>query len=128
MVTQSSINEGSAASALSVNSFTGNGVRGVLGVAAGSKASDPMSEEYTYRVYAGIGADSSGVLNPTLNASIAGIGTNITTPNAGATFVQAGLFGTAKVSDNVYAFAGLSGEARSGQTLGVVNAGLRLQF
>ena len=128
MVTQSSINEGSAASALSVNSFTGNGVRGVLGVAAGSKASDPMSEEYTYRVYAGIGADSSGVLNPTLNASIAGIGTNITTPNAGATFVQAGLFGTAKVSDNAYAFAGLSGEARSGQTLGVVNAGLRLQF
>jgi hypothetical protein len=67
-------------------------------------------------------------LNPTLNASLAGVGTNITTPNAGTTFVQAGLYGTAKVSDNAYAFAGLSGEARSGQTLGAVNVGLRIQF
>jgi uncharacterized protein with beta-barrel porin domain len=128
MVTQSSVNEGGAASALSVNSFTGNGVRGVLGVAAGSKASDPMTEKYTYRAYVGVGADSSGVLNPTLNASMAGMGTNITTPNAGTTFVQAGLYGTAKLSDNAYAFAGLSGEARSGQTLGAVNVGIRIQF
>ena len=128
MVTQSSVNEGAAASALSVNGFTGNGVRGVLGVAAGSKATDPMTEKYTYHAYVGVGADSSGVLNPTLNASLAGVGTNINTPNAGTTFVQAGLYGTAKVSDNAYAFAGLSGEARSGQTLGTVNVGLRLQF
>ena len=76
----------------------------------------------------GVGADSLGVLNPTLNASIAGMETNITTPNAGATFVQAGLYGTAKVSDNAYAYAGLSGEARSNQTLGAVNVGVRTQF
>ncbi len=128
MVTQSSVNEGGVASALSVNSYTGNDVRGVLGIAAGSKANDPMSEKFTYRAYVGVGVDSSGLLNPTLNASLAGIGTNITTPNAGTTFVQAGLYGTAKVSDNAYAFAGLSGEARSGQTLGAVNVGIRIQF
>ncbi len=128
MVTQSGVNEGDTASALSVNGFTGNGVRGVLGIAAGSKASDPMSEKFTYRAYVGLGVDSSGLLNPTLNASLAGMGTNITTPNAGTTFVQAGLYGTAKLSDNAYAFAGLSGEARSGQTLGAVNVGVRIQF
>ncbi len=128
IVTQAGVNEGNAASALSVKSFTDNGVRGVLGVAAGSKATNPMTEQYTYRAYVGVGADSTGLLNPTLNASIAGMGTNITTPNAGATFVQAGLYGTAKVSDNAYAYAGLSGEARSGQTLGAVNVGLRIQF
>jgi hypothetical protein len=128
MVTQSSVNEGDTASALSVNGFTGNGVRGVLGIAAGSKVNDPMSEKLTYRAYVGLGVDSSGLLNPTLNASLAGMGTNITTPNAGTTFVQAGLYGTAKLSDNAYAFAGLSGEARSGQTLGAVNVGLRVQF
>lgn len=128
MVTQSAVNEGGAASALSVNGFSGNGVRGVLGVAAGSKATDPMTEKYTYRAYVGVGVDSSGVLNPTLNASLAGVGTNISTPNAGSTFVQAGLYGTAKVSDNTYAYAGLSGEARSGQTLGAINVGLRIQF
>jgi hypothetical protein len=103
-------------------------VRGVLGVALGSKTNNPMTEPYTYRAYVGVGVDSSDLLNPTLNASLAGAGTNITTPNAGATFVQAGLYGTAKVSDNAYAFAGLSGEARSGQTLGTVNVGVRIQL
>ena len=66
--------------------------------------------------------------NPTLNASIAGMDTNITTPNSGSIFVQAGLYGTAKFADNAYAYAGLSGEARSGQTLGAVNVGVRVQF
>ena len=127
-VTQSAVNEGNTAAALSVNSFTGNGVRGVIGAAIGSKTNNPMRKKYTYRAYVGVGADSSGLLNPTLNASIAGMATNITTPNAGSTFVQAGLYGTAKVSENTYAYAGLSGEARSGQTLGAVNAGLRIQF
>lgn len=128
VVMQSGVNEGSAASALSVNSFTGNGVRGVIGIAAGSKANSPMTNPYTYRAYVGVGADSLGVLNPTLNASIAGINTSITTPHAGATFVQVGLYGTAKIAENAYAYLGLSGEARSGQTLGAVNFGVRVQF
>jgi hypothetical protein len=128
IVTQNAVNEGSAASALNVNSFTGNGVRGMLGVAAGSKTNNPMTEQFTYRMYVGVGADSSGVLNPSMTASLAGLSTTVTTPNAGSTFVQAGLYGTAKFTDNAYAYAGLSGEARSGQTLGTVNVGLRVQF
>ncbi len=128
VVMQSGVNEGGAASALSVNSFTGNGVRGVIGIAAGSKANSPMTNPYTYRAYVGVGADSSGVFNPTLNASIAGINTSVTTPHAGATFVQAGLYGTAKIAENAYVYLGLSGEARSGQTLGAVNFGVRVQF
>ena len=128
IVTQSGVNEGDVASALSVNRYTGNGVRGMLGVAAGSKAIDPMSEKYTYRAYVGVGADSSGLLNPTLHASLAGVGTSVTTPNAGTAFMQAGLYGTAKASENTYVYAGISGEARSGQTLGTVNVGLRVQF
>jgi ubiquitin len=128
MVSQSGVNEGDVASALSVNRYTGNGVRGVIGLAAGSKANNPMTAKYTYRAYVGIGADSSGLLNPTLNASLAGINTNITTPNAGTAFVQAGLYGTAKMSENTFAYAGISGEARRGQTLGAINVGLKVQF
>jgi hypothetical protein len=128
MVSQSGVNEGDVASALSVNSYTGNGVRGVIGLAAGSKANNPMTAKNTYRAYVGVGADSSGLLNPTLNASLVGINTNITTPNAGTAFVQAGLYGTAKMSENTFAYAGISGEARSGQTLGTVNVGLKVQF
>ena len=128
MVSQPGVNEGDLASALSVNSYTGNGVRGMLGLAAGSKANNPMTEQYTYRAFVGVGADSSGVLNPTMAASLAGMNININTPNAGTTFVQAGLYGTAKFADNAYAYAGLSGEVRSNQTLGTVNVGLRFQF
>ena len=128
MVTQSGVNEGNAASALSVDRFSGNGVRGVIGIAAGSKANNPITAKHTYRAYIGIGVDSSGLLNPTLNPSLAGIGTTITTPDSGRTFAQAGLYGTAKLSENTFAYAGVSGEARSGQTLGTVNVGLRVQF
>ncbi|CAN1572129.1 Ubl_ubiquitin domain containing protein [Burkholderiaceae bacterium] len=128
MVSQSGVNEGDVASALSVSRYTGNGVRGVIGLAAGSKANNPMTAKNTYRTYVGIGADSSGLLNPTLNASLAGINTNITTPSAGTAFVQAGLYGTAKMSENTFAYAGISGEARSGQTLGAINVGLKVQF
>ena len=75
-------------------------MRGVIGLAAGSKANNPMTAKNTYRAYVGVGADSSGLLNPILNASLVGINTNITTPNVGTAFVQAGLYGTAKMSEN----------------------------
>ncbi|MFZ4708399.1 MAG: hypothetical protein ACOYMH_00970 [Zwartia sp.] len=42
------------------------------------------------------------------------------------TFVQVGLYGTVKITENAY--AGVSGEARSGQTLFGGSAGLRLAF
>gem|GEM_PF-4908628 len=51
-----------------------------------------------------------------------------TTPAAGKTIVQAGLYGTAKVSENMFAHAGISDEAHSGQRLGAINLGLKVQF
>ena len=128
MVNQSSFTEGSSPAALSVDGYNGNGVRGVLGVALGSKATHPMNERFTYRVNVGVGADSSNLLNPTLNASLAGFPTSITTPQAGSTFVQAGLYGTVKFADNAYAYAGMAGEFRNGSTLGNVSFGVRVQF
>ena len=127
-VNQNGFNEGSAASALTVNSFNGNGVRGLLGVAAGSKAVDPIKEQTTYRVNVGLGMDSTNVLNPQLNASLAGMTTTINTPGAGAAFVQAGMYGTVKFADNAFAYAGVSAEARGGQVLAGGNIGVRLQF
>jgi hypothetical protein len=128
IVNQSSFGEGSSPAALSVDSFNGNGVRGVIGLALGSKATNPMNENYTYKVNFGVGANSSNLINPTLNASLAGIPTNITTPQAGTMFAQAGLYGTVKFADNAYAYAEVNGEFRSGSTLGNVNIGVRIQF
>jgi len=52
----------------------------------------------------------------------------VSTPIAGAAFVQVGMYGTLKLSDNIYAYAGVSTEARSGQTLYGGSAGLRFAF
>ena len=128
MVHQSSFSEGSSPAALSVDSFNGNGVRGVIGVALGSKTMHPLDEKFTYRVNVGVGMDSPSLINPALNASLAGMPTTITTPTAGAAFAQVGLFGTVKFADNAYAFAGVGGEFRTGSTLANVNAGLRILF
>ena len=46
----------------------------------------------------------------------------------GSTFAQAGLYGTVKLADNAYGYAGVAGEFRSGSTLGNITVGLRVQF
>ena len=127
-VGQNSYDEGSGVAALNIARFSGSAVRGVIGVAAGSLNKDPLKDEYTYRANIAVGADTSGLLNPTLNTTLGGYSSNVTTASAGSAFVQVGLYGTVKIADNAYAYAGVSGEARSGQTLYGGSVGLRLAF
>ena len=127
-VGQAAYDEGASAAALSVGRMSANGVRAVIGVGAGSLNKDPLKEGYTYRANLAIGADSQGLLNPTLNTTLGGYSSSVTTPTAGAGFVQAGLYGTVKVADSAYAYAGVSAEARAGQTLYGGSVGLRVAF
>ena len=127
-VGQNSYDEGSGVAALNIARFSGSAVRGVIGVAAGSLNKDPLKDEYTYRANIAVGADTSGLLNPTLNTTLGGYSSSVTTATAGSAFMQVGLYGTVKIADNAYAYAGVSGEARSGQTLYGGSVGLRLAF
>lgn len=130
-VTQAAFSDGGSIAspgALSVSAYSNNGVRGVVGATLGSNNANPMKEDYTYRVNVGVGADTPSMLNPTLNASLVGINTSIYTANAGSTFVQAGVYGTARISENAYVYLGVSGEARTGSVLASVNGGLNIQF
>jgi len=127
-VGQAAYDEGASAAALNVGRMNANGVRAVIGVGAGSLNKDPVKEEYTYRANLAIGADSQGLLNPILNTTLGGFSSSVTTPTAGSTFVQAGLYGTIKVADSAYAYAGVSAEARTGQTLYGGSVGLRVAF
>ena len=127
-VGQNSYDEGSGAAALNLARFSGSAVRGVLGVAAGSINKDPLKDDYTYRANIAVGADTSGLLNPTLNTTLGGFSSSVNTPTAGSGFVQAGLYGTVKVADSAYAYAGVSAEARTGQTLYGGSVGLRMAF
>ena len=127
-VGQNSYDEGSGVAALNIARFSGSAVRGVIGVAAGSLNKDPLKDDYTYRANLAVGADTSGLLNPTLNTTLGGYSSSVTTASAGSAFVQVGLYGTVKITDNAYAYAGVSGEARSGQTLYGGSVGLRLAY
>ena len=127
-VGQNSYDEGSGAAALNIARFSGSAVRGVIGVAAGSLNKAPLKDDYTYRANLAVGADTSGLLNPTLNTTLGGYSSSVTTATAGSAFVQVGLYGTVKIADNAYAYAGVSGEARSGQTLYGGSVGLRMAF
>jgi hypothetical protein len=127
-VGQNSYDEGSGAAALNIARFSGSALRGVIGVAAGSLNKDPLKDDCTYRANIAVGADTSGLLNPTLNTTLGGYSSTVTTATAGSAFVQVGLYGTVKIADNAYAYAGVSGEARSGQTLYGGSVGLRVAF
>jgi hypothetical protein len=127
-VGQNLFDEGSGAAALNIARFNGSALRGVIGVAAGSLNKDPLKDDYTYRANIAVGADTSGLLNPTLNTTLGGYSSSVTTATAGSAFVQVGLYGTVKIADNAYAYAGVSGEARMGQTLYGGSVGVRLAF
>jgi autotransporter-associated beta strand protein len=127
-VGQNSYDEGSGAAALNIARFNGSAVRGVLGVAAGSLNKDPLKDDYTYSANIAVGADTLDLLNPTLNTTLGGFSSTVTTATAGSAFVQVGLYGTVKIADNAYAYAGVAGEARSGQTLYGGSVGLRMAF
>jgi len=127
-VGQNSYDEGSGVAALNIASFSGGAARGVIGVAAGSLNKEPLKDDYTYRANIAVGADTSGLLNPTVNTTLGGYSSSVTTATAGSAFVQVGLYGTVKIADNAYAYAGISGEARTGQTLYGGNVGLRMAF
>ncbi len=129
MLKQSSFDEGeSSVAALSVNAYSGNGTRGVIGLALGSKNKDSMAEQSTFRVNVAVGADTNTLINPSLSASLASYGTVIQTANVGNMFLQADFYGTVKLRDSAFAFAGITGEVRSGQNLGSLNVGVKLQF
>jgi len=103
-------------------------VRGTLGVALSSLNTEPLRDAYTYRATIAVGADTQGLLNPTLNTTLAGQSFVVTTPTAGLAFVQLGLYGTVRVNENIYAYAGLAGEFRNAQTLYGGSLGLRVLF
>lgn len=127
-VNQGAFGDGSTPGSLNVNTFSSSGMRGVFGVSVRSLNNDPVKEPTTYMVNVGLGMDTPGLLDPALNASLAGIGSRITTPNAAPAFVQASVYATARFADHAFAYAGLTGEARNGQMLVGGNVGVQLRF
>lgn len=124
----SSFGEGPAPTALRLGRYSEDGVRGVAGVTVGSKIRAPAQPIYTYHVKLALGVDTAQLLNPTLDASLAGSPIAITTPRVGSMFVQARVHGRARLAKNAHAFAGIAAEARGGSLLSTVNVGVQIRF
>jgi hypothetical protein len=128
IIEQNAASEGPADAALSVARYSGEGSRSMIGVAAGSLLSNPLLTPFTYQFNLATGVDAGGILNPTVDATLAGLPTTITAPHVGAEFVQASLSATIRLSPSAYTYFQGAGLARSGGAQGIFTAGVRIQF
>lgn len=119
---------GASPAALSLERLSVTGTRGLVGVNAGSKASDPLAAEQTWRLGAAVGVDSRGLLDPTVRAELAGQTFETQAPDAGRGFVQVNASGTVRLSQRTYLYGSLNAEQGSGRSAYGLTAGLRVAF
>ncbi|OYV36315.1 MAG: hypothetical protein B7Z80_15955, partial [Rhodospirillales bacterium 20-64-7] len=127
-VTQNSSSEGNAVAALSTSSYSGSGERSMIGVQGGSAVTDPLATLFTYRFNLGAGVDTGNLLHPTMDASLAGLRTTITSPHVSPEFAQVSASATVRITSGAYSYARVSGEVRGGADQGSFTAGLRIAF
>jgi autotransporter-associated beta strand protein len=119
---------GTSPSALSLAELSASGTRTSTGLSITSQAQNPMVSRNTYRATLAVGHDGGEALNPLVSASLAGAPMSITAPEVGRNFVQANAFGTWLITPGAYAYAGLSGEARSQRIEKAVTVGAAIAF
>ncbi|TBR39390.1 MULTISPECIES: autotransporter-associated beta strand repeat-containing protein [Dyella] len=119
---------GSSPLALSLDSLSQTGTRGVVGLNATSRSIDPLAVDSTWRVGVAAGMDSSGLLSPTVRARVVGQSFDTRAPDAGRGFVQVNASGTMRLRKQAYLYGGLTAEQGSGRAAYGVTAGVRVSF
>ena len=125
---RASSNEGASPAALTVDRYSGGGARAVIGLQAGSNKANPMQDQYTYRLNLAVGADTPGLANPSVGTSLAGYSGSVSASQVGSLFVQTAMYGTARLNDGTYGYAGISVEARRGQIVAGGTLGIKIEF
>ena len=121
-------NEGASPAALTVERYSGSGARAVIGLQMGSNKANPMQDQYTYRFNLAVGADTAGLANPSVGTSLAGYPGAVSASQVGTMFVQTAMYGTARLSDGTYGYAGIALEARRGQIVAGGTLGIKIEF
>jgi hypothetical protein len=85
-----------------------SGSRALLGLNIGSEQQDPLSSEATYRVGAAWGADSRGMLSPTVRANIENETFQTKAPAIGSGFVQLLANAALRLGHGAYLHGGLT--------------------
>ena len=73
-------------------------------------------------------ADGGDLLNPVVATTLNGMAGSVQAPDVGRGFVAANVFATRQIVPGAYAFAGLSGEARSNRVQKAVSVGAAIEF
>ncbi|POZ61232.1 autotransporter-associated beta strand repeat-containing protein [Chromobacterium alticapitis] len=120
--------EGTSPAALSLNGYTAQGARGLLGLMVGSVQQSPLAAAQTWQLRLAVGHDGGQLSRPALDARLAGAHADIEAPHIGRAFAQLGLAATARLGRQAYAYVNLTGEARRHQTAAGVDGGLRIEF
>jgi hypothetical protein len=100
----------------------------VIGLQLGSNKVNPMKDQYTYRFNFAVGADTAGLVNPSVGTSLASYSGSVSASQVGTIFVQTAMYGTARLSDGTYGYAGISVEARRGQIVAGGTLGIKIEF
>ena len=119
---------GDSPAALHLRRYSATNVRAMLGLAAASLDKDPLNAALTYEVQLGLGQDWGSALRANVHASLAGSEFALCAPQVGRSFAQLRLAGTWRLSRAAYAYAGLAGEVRQGQSEVGGTVGLRVAF
>jgi hypothetical protein len=120
--------EGGAVAALSFANYSANGVRSLIGVSGSSGNKDPLASSSTYQFSIALGQDAGDLVRPSLQATLAGVNTTISSPDIGPTFLQANASFTSRFDRQTYAYAGITGESFAGKSDLGVNFGMRMKF
>jgi len=126
--TRKAFSEGSSVAALSFADFSATGVRSLVGLSVNSKMKDPLAASSTYQFGIAVGQDTGELAHPTVQASLAGVNTTISSPEFGTTFVQANASVTGRIDRKTFVYAGMTGESSTGKSDLGVNLGLRMKF
>lgn len=120
--------EGTAVAALSFANYSASGVRSLVGLSGSSISKDPFASSITYQFSAAVGQDSGDLVRPSVQATLAGVNTTISSPDIGRTFLQANASFTSRIDRQAYAYAGITGESFTGKSDLGINFGMRVKF
>lgn len=115
--------------ALSSTQYSATGMRLTAGLLGGSGDQDPLNAPFTWWFNVGAGRDDADLAQPSVELSLTGIPSGVSTPDIGETFVFGQVSATARLGWLLYGYFGVSGEAREGKSPDAgAHAGLRMTF
>lgn len=121
--------ESTSLAALAAGRYSVSGARYAVGVTGGSVGQNPYATRFTWQFNAGVGRDDKEIVQSMLGATLGGIQTVLASPDVGRSYFEGGMTGTARFTDRMYGYLGLSGEERSGKSTEVgANVGIRISL